>query len=65
MDAVRCLGCGDTRWTLLAGSLERRLSEPCQVCGARVVVERRHPGARSGKLRERREAGPSRSRNRR
>jgi DNA-directed RNA polymerase subunit RPC12/RpoP len=56
MDAVRCLRCGGTRWTLLPGSLERRLSEPCEACGGRVVLERRHPGALQGTIRERREA---------
>jgi hypothetical protein len=59
MDAVRCLACGDTRWTLFPGSLEHQLHEPCRVCGGRVAVERRHPGARGGKLRERRDAAPS------
>jgi hypothetical protein len=56
MDGVRCLRCGDTRWTLLAGSLERLLSEPCEVCGGPVVLERRHPGGRHVMRRERRDA---------
>jgi hypothetical protein len=45
MDAVRCLRCSSTRWTLLPGSLEQRLSEPCEACGGPVVLERRRPGA--------------------
>jgi hypothetical protein len=57
MDAVRCLRCGATRWTLRPGSLEQRLSEPCEACGGPVVKERRRPGARTGALRyERRHA---------
>lgn len=60
MDAVRCLRCGATRWTLLPGSLEQRLSEPCEACGGPVVLERRRPGARRGVLRhERRQADRS------
>ena len=27
MDAVRCLSCGETRWTLFSGSLENLLAE--------------------------------------
>ena len=46
MDAVRCLKCGATRWSLFSGSLERLLAEPCQACGGETVVERRRPGAR-------------------
>jgi hypothetical protein len=44
MDAVRCLRCGETRWSLFSGSFEQLLSEPCQVCGGETVVERRRPG---------------------
>jgi hypothetical protein len=44
MDAVRCLNCGATRWTLFSGTLERLLAEPCQECGGETVVERRRPG---------------------
>jgi DNA-directed RNA polymerase subunit RPC12/RpoP len=44
MDAVRCLNCGETRWTLFSGSLARLLGEPCQSCGGRMVLERRRPG---------------------
>jgi hypothetical protein len=44
MDAVRCLKCGETRWSLFSGTLEHLLSEPCQVCGGETVIERRRPG---------------------
>ena len=45
MDAVRCLRCGETRWSLFSGSFERLLHEPCLVCGGETVVERRRPGS--------------------
>jgi hypothetical protein len=45
MDAVRCLRCGDTRWTFRPESLERLLAEPCEACGGPVVIERRRPGS--------------------
>jgi hypothetical protein len=45
MDAVRCLSCGETRWSLSARSYARLLSEPCQACGGETVAERRRPGA--------------------
>jgi hypothetical protein len=44
MDAVRCLSCGETRWTLFSGSLARLLGEPCPSCGGELVRERRRPG---------------------
>jgi hypothetical protein len=44
MQAVRCLECGETRWSLFGGSFEHLLSEPCQVCGGETVPERRRPG---------------------
>jgi hypothetical protein len=57
MDAVRCLQCGETRWTFRPGSLARLLAEPCESCGGPVVRERRKPGATRGRVRvERREA---------
>ena len=45
MDAVRCTACGETRWSLLPGSLEHALDAPCELCGGETVVERRRPGA--------------------
>jgi hypothetical protein len=44
VDAVRCIECGATRWALFGASFEHMLNEPCQVCGGKTVVERRHPG---------------------
>jgi hypothetical protein len=56
MDAVRCLNCGETRWTFLAGTLERKLAQPCEACGGKVLRERRRPGAaRRAPVVERRE----------
>lgn len=45
MDAVRCTECGETRWSLLTGSLAHALEAPCEICGGETVVERRRPGA--------------------
>jgi hypothetical protein len=59
MDAVRCLNCGDTRWSLSARSFERLLREPCQACGGKTAVERRRPGGASREpLVERRDRQP-------
>jgi hypothetical protein len=44
VDAVRCIECGATRWTLSGDTLEHLLDEPCEVCGGETVVERRRPG---------------------
>jgi hypothetical protein len=46
MEAVRCLQCGATRWTLSHASLLRLLEESCEACGGGpTVLERRRPGA--------------------
>jgi hypothetical protein len=45
MEAVRCTQCGETRWSLLPGSLAHALESPCELCGGETVVERRRPGA--------------------
>jgi hypothetical protein len=59
MDAVRCLRCGETRWSFLSGTQERLLVEPCESCGGTVVRERRRPGTQHAALQpERRERGP-------
>ena len=57
MDAVRCLKCGETRWTLF-GLAETRAETPaCELCGGPTVRERRRPGrSRRGPLVERRDA---------
>ncbi len=44
MEAVRCTECGETRWSMLPGSLASALESPCELCGAETVVERRRPG---------------------
>jgi hypothetical protein len=49
MDAVRCLECGATRWTLFGQTFEHLLHEPCEVCGGETVVERRRPGTGAAK----------------
>ena len=60
MEAVRCLRCGETRWTLRPETLARRLASPCEACGGRVVLERRHPGAAHARLlAERRSLAPA------
>ena len=50
MDAVRCLRCGETRWSFRPETLARRLAEPCEACGGQVALERRHPGAEHSML---------------
>jgi hypothetical protein len=44
VDAVRCLECGATRWTMFGATFEHLLDEPCEVCGGKTVAERRRPG---------------------
>jgi hypothetical protein len=44
MDAVRCVQCGATRWALTGVTLEHMLGQPCELCGGKTTVERRHPG---------------------
>jgi hypothetical protein len=59
MDGVRCLRCGETRWSLYGGSFEQLLREPCQACGGETVVERRRPGTAARPPRvERRDRAP-------
>jgi hypothetical protein len=48
MDAVRCLQCGATRWSIRPGTLQLLLAERCEDCGGPVVRERRRPGAQRG-----------------
>jgi hypothetical protein len=58
MDAVRCLECGATRWTMFGATLEHLLGEPCEVCGGKTVVERRRPGTGAARpFMERRDLG--------
>jgi hypothetical protein len=45
MEAVRCIECGETRWSLFPGSLAHSLDGPCELCGGETVIERRRPGA--------------------
>jgi hypothetical protein len=45
MEAVRCLKCGETRWTLFRAQVKRPPNRPCEACGGPTVIERRHPGA--------------------
>jgi len=44
MEAVRCTQCGETRWSLLQGSLASALEGPCELCGGETMIERRRPG---------------------
>lgn len=41
---MRCVECGETRWTLSWKTFQHMLEQPCQVCGGKTVVERRRPG---------------------
>ena len=50
VDAVRCLECGATRWTMFGATFEQLLGEPCEVCGGETVVERRRPGTGARKV---------------
>jgi len=45
MQAVRCIECGETRWSLFPGTLAQSLGTPCELCGGEMVIERRRPGA--------------------
>jgi len=60
MEAVRCVDCGETRWSLFRGTFASQLGEPCPACGGKTVAERRRPGRRLRKplVRERRGTGP-------
>jgi hypothetical protein len=42
MDALRCLDCGDTRWSL-RGFGGRFTHLRCELCGGAMVPERRKP----------------------
>ena len=54
MEALRCPGCGETRWHILPVKLEAHV---CAICGEQMVTERRRPGrARKPPVLERRSA---------
>ena len=54
MDAMRCTECGDTRWSITGFGTAR--PRTCELCGGRLVPERRHPSQGPGQLtRERRD----------
>ena len=42
MEAVRCTQCGETRWSMLPGSLASSLEAACELCGGET---RRSSGA--------------------
>ena len=50
MEAVRCIQCGETRWSLFAGSFSSALQAPCELCGGECVPERRRPGSQPERL---------------
>jgi hypothetical protein len=59
MDAIRCLDCGDVRWSLMG---LRGRSSPCVMCGGETVPERRRPATGTVDREERRDLMvPSRS----
>lgn len=41
MEAIRCLDCDDVRWSLLG--ISKRDPGPCEMCGGKMVAERRKP----------------------
>ena len=55
MDAIRCLDCGDVRWSLMG--LKGRPSD-CRMCGGEMVPERRRPAAMHAGHDERRDVMP-------
>jgi uncharacterized protein (DUF983 family) len=56
LKAVRCTNCGDARWFLFSTADP---TQPCELCGGEMKVERRSPGAGPRTLaRERRSGGP-------
>jgi uncharacterized paraquat-inducible protein A len=46
MFGSRCEECGEVRWSIF----DRQQVQPaeCPVCGAQMILERRHPGRRAG-----------------
>lgn len=57
MVGMRCVDCGEVRWSILPRKGERR--EQCPACGAQMVAERRQPGRRAARRPvERRDAAP-------
>jgi rRNA maturation endonuclease Nob1 len=60
LQAVRCIECGDARWSLFSSADPK---QPCELCGGEMRLERRIPGSGPRKLlRERRSAPVFRSR---
>ena len=52
--AVRCIECGEVRWSLFSSADP---DQPCELCGGETKPERRVPGSGPRKLvRERRSA---------
>jgi hypothetical protein len=41
MEAIRCLSCGETRWSLFGRA---KPGAACPSCGGATAVERRRPG---------------------
>jgi hypothetical protein len=52
MDAIRCLDCGDVRWSLMG--LKGRPAK-CGMCGGEMVPERRRPDGMHAEPGERRD----------
>ena len=53
MDAMRCLECGDVRWSLIGFAED---TGTCELCGGETVPERRQPAGMSRGGVERRDA---------
>ena len=60
MEAMRCKECGDVRWSFRG--LTANLDSRCEICGAEMTPERRHPHRGPQQLRDERRdlaaAGP-------
>jgi rRNA maturation endonuclease Nob1 len=58
LQAVRCIECGETRWSLFSSADPHR---PCELCGGETRLERRTPGSSPRRfVRERRDASVTR-----
>jgi hypothetical protein len=52
MDAIRCLDCGDVRWSLIG---LKGHPGACEICGGEMVPERRRPSGAPFRPDERRD----------
>jgi hypothetical protein len=56
-----CAGCGDTRWNVF-GNLHEGDLGACEICGGKLIPDRRHPTARFARRQpERRAVTPAKT----